>query len=137
MAALRDGKLLHRAERASNVLFVSAMLAAIVVTVAQDAFQGDDLMWLHHALLIWLAMAIALAALIHAYLVWMVFAEQVRQYERMSIVFGRAAHALDSIDVGDTEVQTSLLRQLGLDALRENGWWLTLHRARPVEMFRG
>jgi hypothetical protein len=136
-AGPRDARLLRRLEVWSGVLFVSAIAAAISVILWHQGLEREELLWLHHGMLIWMAMAITLTAVVRGYVIWMVLAEQVQQYERMSVVFGLAERRLDSVDGRDPSAQLSILRELGLEALRENGWWLALHRARPIEMFRG
>jgi hypothetical protein len=136
-AAPRDARILRRLEIWSGSLFVSAIASAVSVIAWHQEFEREELLWLHHGILIWMAMAITLAAIVRGYLVWMVLAEQVQQYERMSVVFGLAGHRLGSVDRRNQEAQSIVLRELGLEALRENGWWLALHRARPIEMFRG
>ena len=68
--------------------------------------------------------------------------EQSKQYARMGRVFHRAKLAMDEIrerrltDEDRVTMTQELLRDLGSEALIENGDWVLLHRERPVEIPR-
>jgi hypothetical protein len=89
----------------------------------------------------WLIVAMAtfalLTALLHTFAERRGFAEQQKQYRRMSGVFERAKSRLDHLtQTGDTGAAQAVLLELGHEALAEHADWLLLHRERPMEMPR-
>jgi hypothetical protein len=63
------------------------------------------------------------------------FSEQANRYRKMGLLYALASGKLqDAMNAGNTEIAKSLLVQVGQEALAENGDWLLLHRARPVEV---
>lgn len=62
----------------------------------------------------------------------MAFAEHMRQYRATSICFQEVDKALSNGDLTASDIE--LLRDLGKEALAENGDWLLLHRDRPLEV---
>ncbi|HKM53401.1 MAG TPA: hypothetical protein VJY33_08315, partial [Isosphaeraceae bacterium] len=75
------------------------------------------------------------AALIHGYIEKRAFAEHLKRYGRMSMLFDRACCRLDDLlRVGDYAAARQLVRELGREALAENGDWVLLHRQRPLEV---
>jgi hypothetical protein len=65
-------------------------------------------------------------------------AEHVRQFTRMSELFGAGERELKQLMHDDhREAAAALVRSLGLEALDENGDWLILHRERPLEIPAG
>ena len=61
-------------------------------------------------------------------------AEHVRQFGRMSELFYAAEIELQALVSQDGESAAGLVRELGIEALDENGDWLILHRERPLEV---
>ena len=78
------------------------------------------------------SMLTVFAALRIAYGERMAFAEHARQYRATSILFKHAHNRLKDGDL--TEEEVNLFRELGKEALAENGDWLLLHRDRPLEV---
>jgi hypothetical protein len=72
------------------------------------------------------------AALVIAYGEKMAFLEHVRQYDVASKRFADSEKKLSMGPVTEEEVKE--LKDLGKDALQENGDWLLLHRDRPLEV---
>jgi hypothetical protein len=72
------------------------------------------------------------AALVIAYGEKMAFLEHVRQYDVASKRFADSDKKLSSGPVTPEEMEE--LKNLGKDALQENGDWLLLHRDRPLEV---
>ena len=75
------------------------------------------------------------AALVRSYIETMALSEHTRQYERMSLLFENAAQRLEeAVAAGNHEEARHLVRELGKEALAENGDWLLLHRQRPLDV---
>jgi hypothetical protein len=72
------------------------------------------------------------AAVTVAYGEKMAFAQHARQYDGMSRLFQKADSKLTEGSLTDEEAD--LFRDLGKEALQENGAWLLLHRDRPLEL---
>ncbi|MGD0089462.1 MAG: hypothetical protein ABSE73_06035, partial [Planctomycetota bacterium] len=68
------------------------------------------------------------------YLEKMAYAEHAKQYKRMALLFRRARRALTAFSVSQNRAkELEVLREIGREALLENGDWLLLHRERPPE----
>ena len=53
----------------------------------------------------------------------------------MSEIFSRAEDSLQGLlKAGDFEESHELIKELGQEALAENGDWVLLHRERPLEV---
>ncbi len=59
--------------------------------------------------------------------------DEMSQYQRMAQIFGRGKQALEKPDLG-IEESKDILRELGKEALAENGDWLLYQRSKPLEM---
>lgn len=82
-------------------------------------------------------MAVA-AGLLEGYGRQLARAEHIRQYTRMSELFAAGERELEGLlKDGRHEEAAALVRVLGIEALDENGDWLTLHRERPLEIPAG
>jgi hypothetical protein len=93
---------------------------------------------LRNVALIAMALELAVAAAIGGYVEKMAFAEEARHYERAKALFRRASKRLSAdLDAGDVEAAERLIRELGREALMENGDWVLLRRARPMEVPKG
>jgi hypothetical protein len=97
--------------------------------------------WEHHAHHAhgWLALAITMpavfGALLHGYTEKQALSEHVKQYDRMSVLFANAKQRLgEALDSESLHEARLLLRELGREALAENGDWVLLHRQRPLEI---
>jgi hypothetical protein len=98
---------------------------------AEAAREGG----LHHGeigLIVAIGILLVGAALIVAYGEKMAFAEHTRQYGATSMLFHNADKALS--DGPLTSADREVFRNLGKEALQENGDWLLLHRDRPLEV---
>ena len=74
------------------------------------------------------------AGLLHGYGKQLARAEHARQFERMTDLFYAAECELSTVIAEDREDAAALVRELGMEALDENGDWLILHRERPLEV---
>jgi hypothetical protein len=79
--------------------------------------------------------ALALSAIVHHYNERMAYAEHAKQYSRMDKIF-RRAQRLVSWAMEDQNYHRAItaIRDLGREALLENGEWVLLHRERPLEL---
>jgi len=76
-----------------------------------------------------------IAALLVTYADRMALSEHAKQYGRMSELFDNAARGLRRCLEGGRFVEArDVLRDLGEEALAENGDWLLLHRERPLKV---
>jgi hypothetical protein len=75
------------------------------------------------------------AALFVTYADRMGLSAHAKQYGRMSQLFDNASHALrDRMTAGRIDEARDVLRDLGREALAENGDWVLLHRERPLKV---
>ena len=75
----------------------------------------------------------AASGLIKVYREIKAFAEHAKLYERMHLALQLTLPRLDAaIKDGNIALALELIRELGLEALAENGNWLLMHRERPV-----
>lgn len=86
-------------------------------------------------LIVLMTSVLALAALREGYTDKMAYTEEIKQYERMSHLFGLASrHLKEALEQHKPEEAERLIRELGEEALAENGDWVMLHRARPINV---
>jgi hypothetical protein len=127
---------LHRLERVTDVLFG----AALTVAVAQLAFHRvlHDELHLGHAPLLTIGLLLLSAGVLHGYTGRRGLSELSQQFERMTWLHTYALRKLDRLLAdGDFAGATELVRELGIEALEENGDWLLIHRQRPIEVSKG
>ena len=90
---------------------------------------------IHSPAIITIIITAAIAAALEGYAEKMAFSEQAKQYQRMSILFNDAAQKFDILlQTNDSSGAQELVRELGKEALRENGDWLLMHRERPMKV---
>jgi hypothetical protein len=89
----------------------------------------------HPLAIIAIVMSLATAAGIQGYLEKLVLAEQSKQYARMAGLYNLAMTRLQAaIDGNNLPDAVRLLKEVGNEALIENGDWILLHRARTLEV---
>jgi hypothetical protein len=94
-----------------------------------------ELPWVHAAIMITIVQLAVAAGLRHGYNQQMARSEHAKQYGRMSELFDIAEQHLKALLLaGDYQRATDLLKDLGEEALEENGDWVLLHRERPLEV---
>jgi hypothetical protein len=146
--AARQSRSVHRREKVSQYGLLLAVLWSILVPVSilvpgpwhaltpwkslgpQQQFGSD---WVYQALHVALAVPALLAG---AYRLWIEqagYEEQSRDYRSMEREFSIKARELEK-HLQDVAVSQGLLLNLGMEALKENGRWLLLHRERPLEV---
>jgi len=116
----------------------------LVLTIAYALALSDIhcLHWLtevaersHAWMIVGIAVPAAAAALYHGYSEKLALASHVKRYNRIRSVFNNAADRLKQhLAAGDDEAARRVLRDLGCQALEENGDWVMLHRDRPLEV---
>ncbi len=120
-----------------------ALLLALVLTVpllvpvheleAVKHWVEDP--WVHGVIMIAIVTLAVTAGLRHGYNQQMARSEHAKQFSRMSELFDAAqSHLAEQLTRGDMEQASALLRELGQEALEENGDWVLLHRERPLEV---
>jgi hypothetical protein len=86
-------------------------------------------------LVVSMALPLVAAGSVEAYARVLALAEHARQYQRMSLLFDNAEVALAALlYAGQHDEAQALIRELGKEALVENGDWVVLHRERPLEV---
>jgi hypothetical protein len=82
-----------------------------------------------------LGMAPLIAGLLYGYARTRALSEHAKQYGRMSLLFANAKQRLEELmAAGKYAGAQALIKDLGKEALAENGDWVLLHRERPLEV---
>lgn len=136
--ANRQHKKLERLEHYANFLYGSGLLVSIITIVFWDYLEHAKTV--HHVLIVFMGFTPIVAAL------WINYAEkaslhaQSKQYARFAIIFNRARKIFESLNE-NTEVnqlqKMKLIKELGKEALIENGDWVLMRRERPIEIPKG
>ena len=138
--AHRQHRRVEQFERLANWLYGTGLVVSIFTIGLWDRIEHAH--GLHHVLIVVMGFAPVMAAL------WISYADktglqaQSKQYKRFAVIFARARRIFDTlraeaqISVGGDAVE-ELLRELGKEALIENGDWVLLHRERPIDIPKG
>jgi hypothetical protein len=119
-------------ERWVNALAGLSLGMAAVLAVLHPS-PGKQAGWF-----IAVSMLLVGAALLHTYTDKIAIAEHAKSYERMGLLFANAKDRLvEALEAGEHAKVQRLLRELGQEALEENGDWVLLHRQRPLEVPSG
>lgn len=98
--------------------------------IAEMIVQG-----IHTTLMSFVVITPGFAATLDGFGEKLAFAEQAKQYQRMRELFEVAAVRLtESLEQGNHEQASTVIRELGEEALAENGDWVMMHREREVEV---
>jgi hypothetical protein len=131
-ATQRDRRRLFTLQRLMTMLFgtLIALAAAELVMGVWRLDEGSTI----SALVFAMNTAPLVFGLLGGYIEKRRLAEQIKQYSRMELIFKNALSALSRMqDRNRVDQACDLLKELGCEALAENGDWLLLHRARPIE----
>lgn len=122
-------------KRATSFLALGGVLTLLTM-IGQSLFFPYLHTTIYHSFIIFgVSLSLAVGALLIGYADKEALGEQIRQYEWMSQLFGRAAAEMSELmELGDMVGARSVLFELGKEALAENGDWLLMHRARPLDM---
>jgi hypothetical protein len=136
-AEVRDqGRLLQRTGWI-QWLFYSGLAIALVVLILEIKFGNTHCTYKPYRRLLFVLMGIlpAVAAAVGGYMEKMAFAAQARRYQWMMSFFSNAKVELERvIGKGQSVEAQEILRELGKEALQENGDWVRAHRDRTVEI---
>ena len=117
-----------------------AKRSASVLVLLSLAVAAGSLFLRNFDLLIWSPILAVMAALVHGYAEACAWAQHAREYSRMRTVYANAESTLKdflSTQTCETEEAVKLFRDLGNEALAENGDWFLVHRERPIEVPKG
>jgi hypothetical protein len=133
----------HRIERLVKLSVVLALLLAVALTVPlfvhthslEKMHHFVESPWPHGLIMVAIVTIAVAAGLRHGYVQQMAYSEHAKQYGRMAELFDTAdRHLTEMLEKGDHRHASELLRELGEEALEENGDWVLLHRERPLEV---
>jgi hypothetical protein len=126
----------QRCKRCGAILFWTSLVLALILggwevwQAAQMPSEAERRLHAVESVLIFgISMLLTIAAIVVAYGEKMAFSEHVRHYSTARIIFLDCSRQLK-----DDSVEIALIRNLGMEALQENGDWLLLHRDRPLEV---
>jgi len=133
-------KRMHLYERGSQLFMGAGLLATALLVVFWNRLETLPL-W-HHWLVVLMGFAPIGAALWETYSERLGLRAQVNQYARFAGIFRRARRFADRLDRHPTrhdrhQALVALLRELGREALMENGDWVLLLRERPIVLPKG
>lgn len=131
---------LHLLERRSRLFLGAGLLATAILVVFWSHLETQPL-W-HRWLVVLMGFAPIAAALWETYVERLGLRTQVNQYARFAGIFRRAKRFAERLDRHPTRhdrhhALTALLRELGREALMENGDWVLLLRERPIVLPKG
>ena len=117
------------------LLTVFAIVVPSVAYVREHGPRGccGEEGWLLPGAIVAISTSLLAAGLVHHIGEQMAFSEHWKQYARMERLFAHASGLItQAIAVGDLRRAQALVRELGREALAENGDWVLLHRERPL-----
>ena len=131
---------LHLFERASRLFMGAGLTATALLVIFWDRLE--TLPEWHHWLVVLMGFAPIGAALWETYAERLGLRAQVNQYARFAGIFRRAARFAERLDQDPQQHDRrhsliALLRELGREALMENGDWVLLLRERPIVLPKG
>ncbi len=127
-SAWRDRRRLIRLKYGSQGLLLAGAALAFLKVIVNPVFR-------YFAAAMTLAPAIG--AILNGYAEHRGFSQHSKQYGRMSGLFSTAQERLQGlIDARKDASAVELIRELGKEALAENGDWVILHRERPIEILK-
>jgi hypothetical protein len=131
---------LHRLERRSRFFLVSGLIATSLLVVFWS--QLETLPTWHRWIVVLMGFAPIAAALWETYAERLGLRTQVNQYARFAGIFARAQRFAERLDSHPElhdrhHALIALLRELGREALMENGDWVLLLRERPIVLPKG
>lgn len=121
--------------RSRGLALSGACLMVVAATfhlfVADLSVSSHD--WLLRCLMVSYSVVFGAAALCKVYQETSAFSDHARTYERMGRTLQIALVQLDeALELNDECTAVEIIRSYGVEALKENGDWLQLHRERPV-----
>lgn len=141
----REEEGLEKSERLIGALLVGSIALALLLAPTLSVPSNFPVLSalkhyleqpMPHAIFMIVVVMLAVSAgLVHGYNQHFARAEHIKRFSRMSTLFDAAAQQIDELlkENKDAEVR-AILRELGREALSENGDWVLLHRERPLEV---
>jgi hypothetical protein len=131
---------LHMLERRSKVFMGAGLLAAACLVIFWSPLERLPA-W-HHWIVVLMGFAPIGAALWETYAERLGLRTQVNQYARFAGIFRRAGRFAERLETHPGRhdrhhALIALLRELGREALMENGDWVLLQRERPIVLPKG
>jgi hypothetical protein len=138
--AQSHGKRLHHLERRSRLFMGAGLVATACLVLFWNRLESLPA-W-HRWLVVLMGFAPIGAALWETYAERLGVRTQVNQYARFAGIFRRASRFAQRVDDRPGRhdrhhALTALLRELGREALMENGDWVLLLRERPIVLPKG
>lgn len=133
----QNKKKLENNERATKILMSLSILFAACAGIMFAKFpefrhENENL---HGIIITILALLPSFAASFEFYTQKMAFQAQKIRYSKAEITFKRALEHINSSILSNNDSQTKeIIKELGKEALIENGDWVLIHRERPIEM---
>ncbi len=125
-----DGKM-KRMQLWGHIFFLAGLAIAAVNVIYQISAHDEPIA----RLLLAGSIAPIIAGLLVGYAHLLALSDHARQYERMANLFAHAKMELKTLlwETNRGEAQR-LVRDLGKEALNENGHWVLTHRERPIQV---
>lgn len=130
----------QRLERGRTVLFSLAVTGALVLAILhfwsfqsniEDSLPGT----IQSRLILVVAMLFVIGGLISHYTEKVSYADEQLQYQRASDMFREGGKQIERlIRAGDTARAGGLIREIGMEALQENGDWVEMHSHRAPDL---
>lgn len=98
--------------------------------------EADTIETWHGRLIFTIGIAAVAAALCNDYVERRGFREHAERYAMMAGIYRRALSVLDDSTRSPLETARAVISEVGHEALTENGDWILLHRARPIELLQ-
>jgi hypothetical protein len=111
---------------------VDAIVLLIVLTRGMPVGEGFETF-----AIIFMGFAPALAGALSIISEKRAYKDHAHQYSRMGRTFGKALKLISRLELSANRDFTMIVRDLGAEALAENGDWLMAHRDRQVEPIKG
>jgi hypothetical protein len=133
----------HKVELLVKCSVGLALLLALVLTVPlfvhvhalEAAMHAVENPLVHGLIMVAIVTLAVTAGLRHGYDEQMAYSEHAKQFGRMSGLFDSAErHLAAALESGEHHQAEELLKEVGAEALEENGDWVLLHRERPLEV---
>jgi hypothetical protein len=135
--SLRFGALRRWSFRAGFVFSAALIVFAIAAAIKPTLFGNpENLSLWHDGLVFLIGVAAIAAALFNDYLERRGFEEHARRYDLMTGMYRRALAALDESELSPLEAARAVIAEVGHEALAENGDWVLMHRALPIELLQ-
>jgi hypothetical protein len=135
----KEGRIIGILHWTSIGMFVAGPIVAFILffrlSTSSVKLCASQVSSVQNPMILLIGMFLAIAAALQGYLDKVALSEQSKQYERMASLYSLASQRLKQyLGSGDFSRAQELLMDLGKEALLENGDWLLLHRARPLEV---